>query len=94
MSGASLETSAGKHFADDIIKSLETIRAYKSDSRDTSLVKVIEHFTPAKSAFNRHVVDAENHPGLVFLDGKDDIENLRINAALAVDLDMDAVNEH
>ena len=29
--GASLETGAGKHFADDVIKSLETVRAYESD---------------------------------------------------------------
>lgn len=29
---ASLETGAGKYLTDDIIKSLETIRAYKSDS--------------------------------------------------------------
>lgn len=57
--GASLEAGAGKHFADDIIKSLETIRADElEDSRDTSLVKVIEHLSPAKGAFRRLVVDA------------------------------------
>ena len=94
MSGASLEAGAGKHFADDIIKSLETIRTYEPDSRDTSLVKVIEHLSPAKGAFRRLVIDAENLPGLVLLDGKEDIESFRINAALAVNLDMDAVDEH
>ena len=92
--GASLVTGAGKDFADDIIKFLETIRAYKSDSRDTSLVKVIEHLSLAKDAFRRLVVDAENLPGLVLLDCKEDIESFRINAALAVDLYMHAVDEH
>ena len=92
--GASLETGAGKHFADDDIKSLETVRAYESDSRNTSLVKVIEHLSPAKGAFRRLVVDAENLSGLVLLDCKDYIESLSINAALAVDLDVDAVDEH
>ena len=91
---ASLETGAGKHFADDIIKSLETIRAYESDSRDTSLVDVIEPLFPANGAFRRLVIDAENLTGLVFLDGKDDIESFSMNAALAVNLDMDAVEEH
>lgn len=92
--GASLEAGAGKHLADDIIKSLETVRAYEPDSRDTSLVKVIEHLSPAKGAFRRLVIDAENLPGLVLLDGKEDIESFRINAALAVDLDMEAVDKH
>lgn len=92
--GASLEAGAGKYFADDIIKSLETIRTYEPYFRDTSLIKVIEHLSPAKGAFRWLVIDAENLSGLVLLDGKDDIESFRINAALAVDLDMDAVDEH
>lgn len=39
------------------------------------------------------VVDAYHLPRLVLLHGQQDIERFRINAALAVNLDMHAVNE-
>ena len=39
------------------------------------------------------VVDAYHLPRLVLLNGQQDIERFRINAALAVNLDMHAVNE-
>ena len=67
---------------------------YEPNSRDTSLVKVTEHLTPAKGAFRRFVVDAEHLPGIVILDCKDDIESLRINAVLAVERNTDTVDEH
>ena len=94
MGGASLQLSAGEHLADDIHQTLETIGAHEAYTADTAPVQVLQHLAPAQGSLRGLVEDSNHFPGLVLPYRQNDIERFRIHAAPAVDLDVDAVDEH
>lgn len=58
-----------RDFTDDIFKSLKTVRTYKNDFTDTSLVQVMQHLTQAQSTLCWFVEETEYLPGLALLHG-------------------------
>ena len=94
MGGAPLQLRAREHLADDILQALKTVRTDQAYPADTAPVQVIQHLAPIQGTLRRLVEDAENLPGLVLLHRQNHIKGFRIHAALAVDLDVDAVDEH
>lgn len=92
--GAPLELRAGKHLADDILQSPESVCTYESYPADTPLSQVIQHLAPTQGALRGLVEDPEHFPGLVLLHRKDHIKGFRIYTPLPVDLDVHAVDEH
>lgn len=93
MRRAALQWRFGEDLGNHVLQAFQTVGAYQPKPLDASLVYVIEHLAPAVSTLRGLVVDDYHLPRLVRLHGQQDIERFRIDAALAVNLDMHAVNE-
>ena len=93
MRRAVLQWRFGEDLGNHVLQAFQTVGAYQPKSLDASLIYVIEHLAPAVSTLRGLVVDVYHLPRLVLLHGQQDIERFRIDAALAVNLDMHAVNE-
>ena len=94
MGGAPLELRAGKHLADDVLQSPESVCTYESYPADTSSLQVIQHLAPTQGAFRGLVEDPEHFPGLVLLHCQDHIKGFSIDTQLSVNLDVHAVDKH
>ena len=94
MRGAALQRRFREHVRDHGFQPLQAVGAQQTYPFRTTLLQVGQHLAPTSGAFRRLVVDADDFTGLVLPYRQDHIECLRVNAALAVDLDMHAVDEH